>query len=794
MSFGSKCLLLAAFGFLVVGSAHADVRLPENKSLAKVDFERHVMGLFTRTGCNSGSCHGSFQGKGGLRLSLFGFDPDKDYGMVTRDHQGRRIDANQAHNSLLLLKATGHVEHGGAVRFAKDSWQYNVFKAWIADGAAWTKGSGDVSKIELVPPELAFKKAGDAIQLFVYAHFADGSKEDITYFCDFRTNDDAVAEVSSLGRVKTHKPGSTHISVSYRGNVSPARVLVAAETPKGFVYPVLPQNNYIDTEVFSKLKLLNMVPSDLTNDTEFLRRVTIDTIGQLPTPEQIRAFLADTNPNKREQKIDELLAHPLHAALWATKLSDITGNDTNALEQPAGIKGKRSQAWHDWFRKRVQENMPYDQIVKGVLVATSRDGQSPQEWLEQTKKIDAQMSKGFDTDYANRPSLDLYYRRQGNVPIELWGERTAAAFLGVRLECAQCHKHPFDRWTQVEYRQYANVFSNMVFGISPEARKLIDAENAERKKSAAKNNQINVIKEVFISANVNKKMTHPDTGAVLGAKAPAGPEITFEKGQDPREQVWQWLVQPDNPYFARSFVNRIWGHYFGIGIVHPVDDFSIGNPASNQALLDQIAKEFVESKFDIRRIEKRILMSRTYQLSAKPNETNKFDKSNFARSYIRPMMAEAVIDVLNSALGFDEKFGNDIKPGSKAVEIGTTQIQGNPSLAFAFRIFGRPPRTSACDCERSADPALPQKLFLMSDPGLVLKLRDAKGRLGKLLATKKTDEEILDELYLATLSRLPIAAERARFAEYQKSIVDRREALTDALWALINTREFILNH
>jgi hypothetical protein len=791
MSFGSKFITTLTIALFAGLPLNAGVQLPGNKTVQKVDFERHVMGLFGRTGCNSGSCHGSFQGKGGLRLSLFGFDPDKDYWMVTHDHLGRRIDPNRPENSLLLLKATGHVDHGGSVRFARDSWQYKIFREWIADGAQWTKGSGEVKRVEIIPDLVAFKKPGESFQVTVKAHFTDGSAEDITPFCDFRTNDDAVAEVTSLGLVTSVKPGSTHIAVSYRGNVSPVRILVPNESKPGFVYPKLPEHNYIDTEIFSRLKLLNMVPSDLTTDEEFLRRVYIDTIAQLPTPDEVRAFLKSTDPNKREKKIDELLAHPLHAALWATKFCDITGNDTAALENPAPIKPRRSQAWHDWFSKRIRENMPYDQIVRGVLVATSREGKSPEEWLKQVDAIDKQLADGFVTDYANRDTLDLYWRRQQNVPPELWGERTAAAFMGVRLECAQCHKHPFDRWTQVEYRQYANVFGSLAFGVSPTAKKIVDAANAKRKEGL-KNNQVNLIKEIYVS-NAAKLMTHPDTGVTLGAKLPAGPELEFKAGKDLREDLWNWLVQPDNPFFARSFVNRVWGHYFGIGIVHPVDDFSIGNPPSNEQLLNKLAKDFLDSKFNIRHIEKQILMSRTYQLSARPNETNKFDKNNFARGYIRPMMAEAVIDVLNSALGAEEKFGNDAKPGAKAVEVGSSQIQ-NAQLAYAFRIFGRPPRTTACDCERSAEPALPQKLFLMTDQGLINKLRDPKARLMQLVNSKKSDDEVLEELFLATLTRVPTAEEREKFKKYRETVPGRQEAFTDALYALINTREFILNH
>lgn len=789
-------LLTLAFVFSLTftSSAVAQVNVPGGAPIESVDFERHVMGLFGRMGCNAGGCHGSFQGKGGFRLSLFGFEPSRDYFAVTHDNLGRRINAVNPDNSLLLLKATGQMEHGGGVRFTKGSWQYQVLRSWIAEGARWNRGSGDVAGVTISPPQLAFKKADETRPLQVKARFADGSDADITAFCDFRTNDDAVADVSNAGAVRSLKPGSTAIVVSYRGNVLPVPVLVPMPLPANFQYPDVPTVNYIDKEVLARLRLLNMVPSDLSSDEEFLRRVTIDTIGQLPAPEDVKAFLADKTADKRAKKIDQLLVHPLHAALWATKLSDITGNDTNSLELPAQARPKRSQMWHEWLRKRVADNMPYDEIVHGILCASSRDGKTPEEWIAQVKATDQAVEKGFDSDYAQRGTLDLYWRRQVAVTIDQWGERTAAAFMGVRIECAQCHKHPFDRWSQVDYRAYANLFTQIAFdGKSAETKAVIDAENAERKAKAPKNNNQNVVKEVYLLPTPVKGLPHPDTGVPLKGKALGGPVLAIEKGKDVREDLFQWLRSPENPFFSRSFVNRIWGHYLGVGIVNPVDDFSLANPPSNEKLLDALARDFATHGYDIRHIERVILNSRTYQLSAKPNSTNKLDKNNYARSYIRPMMAEAVVDVLNGALGTVEKFGADVKPGSKAVEVGTSQLQ-NPALAYAFRIFGRPPRTSACDCERAMEPALPQRLFLMTDGTLLAKFNDPQGRLQVLAGSKLSNDEVLDELFLATLTRLPTERERKAFAGHVQAAGNRRAAFTDTLWALINTREFILNH
>jgi hypothetical protein len=786
--------VLLSYAALSPRSSTASVDLPGNAKLDTVDFERHVMGLFGRMGCNGGNCHGSFQGRGGFQLSLFGFDPEKDYFALTRSSLGRRINPADPDSSLLLLKATGRVSHGGGVLFGRDSWQYKTIRQWIADGAVWHKGSGDVAKITVTPSELAFGKAGQVQQLKVTARFGSGEDADITSFCDFRSNDDSVADANNLGQARSLKAGSTAIVVTYRGNVVPVRVMVPMELPAGFVYPQVPEVNFIDHQVFARLKLLNMVPSDLAPDTEWLRRVYVDTIGSLPTPEEIRKFVANKDPDKRAKLIEELLANPLHAALWATKFCDITGNETLALENPPQLKAKRSQLWHDWFRKRIAENMPYDQIVEGVLCATSREDMSPEDWLDQTKEIDDALAKGYDNPYANRKTLDLFWRRLQPVPTEIWAEKTAAAFLGVRLECAQCHKHPFDRWSQVEYRAYANLFAQVAIGSSPEAKKVIDTENAERKKNLKKgNNQLLLVRELFVG-NPNKLYTHPDTGKALMPKALGGPEIQLEKGKDARVALFNWMRAPDNPFFARSFVNRIWAHYFGIGIVHPVDDFSLANPASNDKLLSALAKEFIDSGFDIRALERKILHSRTYQLTSKTNKTNKLDKLNYAHSYVRPMMAEVMVDVINSAAGVPEKFGPEVRPGSKAVEVGASVLIQSPNITYAFRIFGRPPRSAACDCERAMEPALPQTLYLMTDKALLDKLKAPDGRVAALLKTAMSDDEMLDELFLATLSRYPSANDRKVFQTARKNAKDRVAAFNDTMWALINLPEFRLQH
>jgi hypothetical protein len=840
MSTGQSLFTGVALTVLFLPAAHAD-------TLEKVDFERHVMGLFSRLGCNAGACHGSFQGKNGFRLSLFGADPARDHATLTHDLLGRRINRLDPDRSLLLLKATGQIAHGGGQRFAPDSWQYRMLHEWIAGGAVWNKGSGAVARLILTPSEYVTIKPGQTGRVRAHARFADGSEEEVTHLCEFRVHDDAVAEVKSPGLIKAGQPGDTALLVSYRGNVHAIRVLVPTPARPGFRYPKVPEVNYLDREVFAKLRLLNVVPSELAGDAEFLRRVTIDTIGSLPSPDEVRSFLADRSPDKRAKKIEALLAHPLHAALWATRFSDVTGNNTNALRAPSGTaQVKYSQMWHDWFRKRLADNIPYDQIVRGVLCATSRDGRKREDWVKEVEEREATAKKSFVSSYAHKESLDLFWMVGRAPTLEQFAERTAAAFLGVRLECAQCHKHPFDRWTQADYRAYANVFGGVVVGMAPDTtlaltggkgktpgKKLVLPKGAGivnevfiggKGRSLPPPDFVPVIKEVVVNANKKKRVVLMQPPPQLPAKALGGPLIAVQKGKDARETLFEWMRSPDNPYFARSFVNRVWGHYFGVGIVHPVDDFSLANPPSNAKLLDALAKDFVASRYDIRRLERTILNSRVYQLSSTMNETNKLDRNNYSHSYLRPLLAEVVLDVLGDATGSHEDFGPDAPGGKRAIEVGSIRLL-SPDLSHALRTFGRPDRTLPCDCERSTEPSLAQTLFRLADPTVLQKIgtaviaeravagktkgkvKDAppraagEGRLAKLLKSKRTAEEILEELFLATLSRFPTKAEKDHFAAHRAAArrspsdqKEREESCTDALWALLNTREFILNH
>ncbi|HEV3435706.1 MAG TPA: DUF1549 domain-containing protein, partial [Gemmata sp.] len=462
----------------------------EEATVAPADFERHVIGLLGKSGCSAGACHGSFQGKGGLRLSLFGFEPEKDFLALTRGGGGRRLDVANPDQSLLLQKATGQVPHGGGRRFATDSWQYKVLREWIAGGSKRVPGSGNVERLEIRPAEHVLAKPGEAVRLTVHAKFADGTEADITPFCELRAKDESVADIVSsvTCEARARRAGDTAIVATYRGHTAISRVFIPVADLAGRPYPTPPVVNYVDRAVFAKLQRLNMVPSDLSSDEEFLRRVTIDTTGGLPSPEVIRAFLADKDPKKRAKLIDKLLTNPLHAALWATKLCDITACNVETLDGPPDLRTKQARMWHDWFRHRIASNVPYDRIVRGVLTATSREGNELREWIAAEAERDRTNRKGFDPTYRERDTLDLYWRRfeaEEFFPLEKMAELTATAFLGVRLECAQCHRHPFDRWTQTDYRAFANVFGQVRFDSSPELTAAVVDLLEERRKQPA---------------------------------------------------------------------------------------------------------------------------------------------------------------------------------------------------------------------------------------------------------------------------------------------------------------------
>jgi len=777
--------MIVTASFITVWPAVAD----ENRPLpASVSFDRHVEGLLGRLGCNAGTCHGSPRGKGGLKLSLFGAEPLEDHRALV---EGGRVDTAEPLASLMLRKPTGQVRHGGGRRFETGSWEYRLLVRWIEQGAK--RGpTAKVRRLAVSPGELCLTGPKGAGNLRVTADFSDGSREDVTPFCTFHSNDETVAGIDALGHASGGRPGFAFAVASYGGTWASAGLLVPRSPPAGFVYPRVPAENIIDQVVIGRLRKLNIVPSPSCTDAEFLRRVMIDVIGSLPTPDEVRAFLADRRPGRRARKIEELLLHRRHAALWATKFCDWTVCDMTALEEPEGLQPARARMWHDWFRKRIHENVPYDRIVRGVLCGVTRDGADLSRWIAaESVRLKTAQVRGTDPTYAERPFLDLYWRRldgMGPVAPEHMAELTAAAFLGIRLQCAKCHRHPSDRWSQADYRAFANIFAGVRFGQSTALRDAVVDLLEARRTSGRQAGPLPRLQEVYLENGKDRYLPDPATGKPLTPRPPGGPAL--DEANDPREGLVAWMVSRENPYFARNFVNRVWQHYFGRGLVESADEFSDARPPDFPELLDTLAAEFLRGGYDIRQLERLVLSSQTYQRSCVPNDTNPEDESGLARFRRRRPMAEVVADLLHDACGVSPDYAPDAPAGARAVEVASNQPR-NALLRRIAKAFGRPARRQLCDCERRSEPVLAESLLLMSDPAILDLAR--RGRVAQLAKSKASDAAAVDELYLAVLSRLPNAFERAGPLDYLAK-QERRAGLEGLLWALFNTREFILVH
>jgi hypothetical protein len=559
--------------------------------------------------------------------------------------------------------------------------------------------------------------------------------------------------------------------------------------------------NFIDEQIFAHLREHAIVPSVLCDDATFLRRLTLTTIGQLPTPADVRAFTADNDPQKRSRKIDELLAHSLHAAVWATRFCDITGNSIETLEEPAELKPKRAQMWYEWLRRRLERNVPYDQLVRGIITATSHAAGETESWIDREATLVLQARAGFESDYAEREVLDLFWRRKNvedKYPVEQMAERIASSFLGVRINCARCHDHPFERWTQQDYRQFVSIFSRVRFDMSPELRARVTVRIEARRRQVAEGTPVGrplpSVREVYLADTA----TAGFAGDGLIPKALGGPELgpvptagQLQQLRDERVALADWLCDAQNPFFARNFVNRVWAYYFGRGLVEPLDSISAAEASPHSQLLNQLAGDFVQHGYDIRWLERLILNSTSWQLSSEPNDTNRGDRDYFSRAYVRMPPAETFIDMWCGATGIKPDFGGNVPQDILAVEIAASSL-GSNRWDGVLTLFGRSKRTQTCDCETTNSPSIRQTLALMSDENLLADL--SAGELGPLLDAGLGTDEIIDELFLRTLSRLPTDRERTAAAEATRQADDRRLAFESILWGLVNTQEFITIH
>lgn len=712
------------------------VTVTDIRKLVPVSLSNDIEPILTRIGCNSGTCHGQQNGKGGFKLSLRGYDPAFDFEQIAKDSGGKRIDEKAPEKSLILAKPTLQVPHGGGPRITAGSPEYNLLLRWLREGhAAPTDKEPRLSELKITPTERVLNHAGMQQHILATAQFTDGSERDVTALCRYSSQNDAVASVTDQGIVSVKQPGESAIMVSYGGDVKVTRILVPRPgAPLDLSH--LPRANFIDDLVYRKLGQMRIPPSGRSTDAEFLRRVSLDVVATLPTPQETEAFLRDTDPLKRRKLIDRLLDRPEYVDLCTLKLCDTLRVNSQYVSEEG------ADAYYRWIHDRVQENMPYDRFVQELLTG-----------------------KGscFRSGAAN-------YFRVATTPQEL-AETTAQTFLGVRIQCAQCHNHPFERWKQKDYYGLAGFFARVGRKGGPEFGE----------------------EQVYVKQD--GEATHPRTKQVIAPKFLGGEEPKLDPDGDRRAVLADWLTAKTNIDFARVAVNRIWADYFGKGIVDAVDDFRTSNPATNQPLLDALAKEFVAHGDDMKEISRVILNSEAYQRSSVILPGNAKDERYFARAYPRRLPAEALMDAITQVTGKPDRFGS-YPLGWRAI-----QVRDSKTNSYFLDVFGRPKREIVCACERSPQPNLAQSLHLINSDTINGKLAASDGRLAELLRRYAVnalfqpvaDRAMVRELYLRALCRYPTEAETHKFLVYFSKASDHKKAVEDAEWALLNSEEFLFS-
>jgi hypothetical protein len=718
---------------LRVRFAGRSLTVPVSISQAKVpppvSFRHDVMPVFTKAGCNAGACHGTSRGKDGFHLSLFGFDPDGDYFRLTREQIGRRINLAIPNESLIIQKALGNVPHTGGVRFTTNSGLYKTLVTWLDAGAP--QDATNVSRLDGIAifPKSAVMEGSNSLQRFIVrAHYSDGADRDVTPLAVFISNNDASAKVAEDGTVSAGQRGEAFIQARFgEFNVGAQVIVVPRNLP--YQWPEVPARNYIDAAVYAKLKKLRLTPSAVCDDATFLRRACLDLTGQLPTPEEVGTFLADKSAGKRDQLVDDLLSRKAFIELWVMKwaeLLEIRSHDNIVYPKAALV-------YFEWLRNQMLAGVPLDQIVRSLLTASGSTLRDPA---------------------AN------YFAMEPNT--QKLAENTAQVFMGMRIQCAQCHNHPFDRWTLNDYYGFNAFFAQV-------GRKPGDDP-----------------REAVIFDRASGEVKHPVTGAVLRPKFLGGdvPEI---RNETRREVLARWLTSPQNPYFARNIANLLWAHFLGRGIIEPVDDVRISNPPSNPELLDALAAKLIEYHYDFKKLVRDICTSRTYQLDTRPNKTNATDERNFARASVRRLRAEVLLDCISAVTETQDKFPG-LPRGAKAVEIP----DGNSSDYF-LTTFGRASRATVCSCEVKVDPNLSQALHLLNGDTIQNKIEQG-GVVRSLLKRGETPEQIIANLYLRCLGRAPTAVESAKLKGFFKNGAAPDRVLNDVFWSLLNAKEFVFNH
>ena len=751
--------------------ATADTTVERQQEPHRWNFRIHVESVLSKSGCNSGACHGALAGKNGFKLSLRGYDPEYDFQAITRQARGRRIVPSDPGRSLFLTKPSGAVPHKGGLRFDVDSKEYRVLSQWIATGQTPPQADDpQLERLEILPANVVLR-ADATQQLVVRAHFNDGHSEDVTRWVKFTATNETVAQVDETGSVTVVGHGEGNVVGWYLGSNTVATIAVPFEAKiAADVFTAAERRNLIDDYVLDKLQSLNIPPSRQCTDGVFIRRAFLDTIGMLPGAEETRTFLADKSPDKRYRLVDGLLARPEFVDYWAYKWSDLL------LVTGARLRPKAVESYYGWIRKQVAENTPWDDFASGVLLAKGST---------------------FKNGAANFYSLH-------QDPQDM-AETVSMAFLGMSIGCARCHDHPLEKWTNNDYYSMANLFSRV---------------RGKGWGGDFRNGDGNRV--IFVAAE--GELIQPRTGKPQPPKPLDGAAIPFNSADDRRGHLAGWLTSPENPYFSRAIVNRVWANFFGVGIVERVDDLRLTNPPSNEPLMTGLADFLAKNKYDLKKLMRLILTSATYQRSSEALPGNKNDRRFYSRYYPRRMQAEVLLDALSQASGKPTKF-KDKPDGTRALQLPDASVD-----SYFLKTFGRPERIITCECERSAEPSMVQVLHIMNGGTLNNKLSAADNRLSQLLAAKTPSNKLVDEAYLTALSRYPTAVEKKSILailadadakdsqlatrleqtfretlsreptdEERKRLlgaaagVEKRQAVEDLFWSILSSKEFLFH-
>jgi len=708
-------------------------------------FRNEIQPMLVRYGCSVGACHGASGGQGGFKLSLRGYDDDGDHLAVTRSAQGRRVNLDDPARSLLLLKAAKLVPHKGGERFKVDSADFRLLADWIASGAPGPQpGDARIQRIEVDPVQVSLQP-GAARPIKVTAVFSDGTKRDVTRLAKFTASNVSVATVDDDGGLKVTGQGEGTITTWFLSQLAITTITVPNPAPPvASAFAAFQPRNFIDERVLEKLRELNVPPSGRSTDAEFIRRAFLDTIGVLPTPEETHAFLGEATPDKRDHLIDALLARPEFVDYWAYKWSDLLLVNSNKLpEQPMW-------SYYQWIRRQVELNTPWDELVRDLVTTTG-----------------STLENGAGNFFVLHDE-----------PTKI-AETVSVAFLGMAINCAKCHNHPMEKWTNDQYFAFANLFSRV------------------RTKNGA------VADERVVFADTTGDVVQPLRGKPQPPSPLDGKSISLTSPEDRRVPLSTWLTAPENPYFTRAIVNRVWKNFLGAGLVESVDDLRLTNPASNDKLLKEAANYLVSNKYDLKSLMRAILRSETYQRSSVALPENKDDTRYYSRYYPRRLMAEVMLDAVSQVTAVPTTFKRDKRNANRGVgesyPMGyrALQLPDSNTVSYFLQSFGRPDRVQTCDCERTNEPSMAQALHIANGETLNVKLAAKDNRLEKLLASGKPDGEIMEQAYLLALSRAPTQAERAGVQKILASVqtpAEKRTALEDLFWSLMSSREFIFNH